>query len=522
MVKLKPITKIYKLLWEVFFIFICLGTMILLLLGGILRESPTFDEVVHTEAGYQFLVNKDFSFDPQNLPLAREIIALPTLISRNVILDRSIFWPRMMVVLFTVGLAIIVYLFSRRMYGGLAAKLALLLFIFEPNILANGHYATTDLIFTFFLILSLFLFWVYRRKFTIRKVLIFSIIVGLTLSTKITSIPFLILPMFFIFITEKNKKYSKFIILFIFITAMTLWSTYFFKFAPPLGSSFDKNRPAIALARNNPLINILLKVPVPLGNYMSTIKQTVLINYTNLRIQRSFIMGKVLYGSPGYLFFIVFLIKTPLPLLFLLLLSLFVFYKNVKHDLYILIPLFFIFFSILFTKVMLVNRYILPVYPLIVIYSSQIINIKNVNRILLYLFLAIMVAWYALGTINVFPHFISYMNETVGGWRNGYKYLIDSNYDWGQGLIDLKEYQDKYKISNFKLAYFGTANPKKYGIQFKNIVDENSATLMFNKSDIVAISASCWYFCGYYKNPNLNKMVPDDIIGGSILIFKIH
>jgi hypothetical protein len=30
------------------------------------------------------------------------------------------------------------------------------------------------------------------------------------------------------------------------------------------------------------------------------------------------------------------------------------------------------------------------------------------------------------------PHYLAYFNEIIGGPRNGYKYLIDSNLDWGQ------------------------------------------------------------------------------------------
>jgi len=523
---------------ELIFVTVCLGIMFFLLVSSINSDSPTYDEVTNTESGYQFLVNKDFRFDPFNPPFAREIIALPALIQKNVIYNRVIFWPRMMVVLFTLALGVLVYIFSKKLFGGLAAKLALIIFVFEPNTLSNGHYATKDLIFTFFFLLSLFYFWLWKDKFTYKRVIIFSIIIGLSLSTKLTAIPFILFPLLVLFLMEiKNrwkmiksffsKKKIWIILSFIFITTLTLWSTYFFKLEPPLGYRFDENRPAIKLAKSNPLIKIALTVPIPLGSYVSTIKELFMFNYTNLYIKRSYFPGDVsIDGSPGYLFPLAVLIKTPIPLLMLFFLSILFFYKNSKNGKYLLVPLFLIFFTVIFSKTILVIRYILPIYPLIIIYSSQVINIKIAKRNLLYIFLGLMMVWYIVGTLNSFPYFTSYMNETVGGAKDRYKYLADSNYDWGQGLIALKDYQDKNNITNLQFAYFGSVNPANYGIKYERInslsINDNKKveSLKFDNYHTIAIGATCWYFCGYYENPAFNGHNPVTIVGGSILIFK--
>jgi len=511
--------------------------MSFLLFSSIRSESPTYDEVTYTEGGYQFLVNKDFRFDPFNPPLAKEILAIPAIINKSVIYDPVIFWPRVMVVLSSITLAIIVYLFSKNLFGNRAAKLSLILFIFEPNILANGHYATADMIFTFFFILTLYIYWLWRKKITFWRMAIFSVIVGLLLSTKLTSIPFLIVPLLIIYFLDLKKKndFLKLsfwkkriwpIALSVFIVLITLWATYFFKLEPPLGYRFDIHRPAIALAKNNPVIKFLLTVPVPLGSYISTIKQFMMFN-TKLYIKRSFILGmRSLYGTSGYYFPVLFALKTPLPELIFFFLSLLFFYKNIKHDKYILIPLFFIFFLVLFSHIALVNRYILPVYPLIAIYAGQIFNLKFKNQKIIYLLIGLMLAWYVNSAIGSFPYFISYANEIAGGPKNEYKYILDSNYDWGQGLIALKSYQDKNHIKDLQLAYFGSIDPTKYGLQYEKIknlaINDNKKTekLHFDIDHTIAISATCWYFCGYYKDPEFINIKPVDVVGGSILIFK--
>jgi hypothetical protein len=47
-------------------------------------------------------------------------------------------------------------------------------------------------------------------------------------------------------------------------------------------------------------------------------------------------------------------------------------------------------------------------------------------------------AWLVAGTLLAAPHWIGYFNETVGGWKNGHRYLADSNLDWGQDLLRLR------------------------------------------------------------------------------------
>jgi hypothetical protein len=44
---------------------------------------------------------------------------------------------------------------------------------------------------------------------------------------------------------------------------------------------------------------------------------------------------------------------------------------------------------------------------------------------------------YAIGTVRVFPSELSYFNSLVGGPEGGYRYLADSNVDWGQTLPEV-------------------------------------------------------------------------------------
>ncbi len=52
---------------------------------------------------------------------------------------------------------------------------------------------------------------------------------------------------------------------------------------------------------------------------------------------------------------------------------------------------------------------------------------------------AVLLAWLGIGTTASASRQIGYFNESIGGWRQGHRYLADSNVDWGQDLLRLAE-----------------------------------------------------------------------------------
>jgi hypothetical protein len=64
--------------------------------------------------------------------------------------------------------------------------------------------------------------------------------------------------------------------------------------------------------------------------------------------------------------------------------------------------------------------------------------------------------WTAAASVIVWPNALCYVNELWGGTAEGYKLLSDSNYDWGQGLRELRDWQQRNGIENLDVWYFGT------------------------------------------------------------------
>ena len=69
-------------------------------------------------------------------------------------------------------------------------------------------------------------------------------------------------------------------------------------------------------------------------------------------------------------------------------------------------------------------------------------------------------------SLLIFPHYLSYFNQTIGGPKNGYKHLVDSSLDWGQDLPALKKWLHKNHTGDVPvyLSYFGSAEPEYYGL----------------------------------------------------------
>jgi tetratricopeptide (TPR) repeat protein len=82
---------------------------------------------------------------------------------------------------------------------------------------------------------------------------------------------------------------------------------------------------------------------------------------------------------------------------------------------------------------------------------------------------AALVAAHCISSLMVFPTYMAYANEAWGGPSQTYRYLTDSNTDWGQQLIAVKDYIDKNNIHECWFAYFVSPFilPSDYGIPCK-------------------------------------------------------
>jgi hypothetical protein len=135
----------------------------------------------------------------------------------------------------------------------------------------------------------------------------------------------------------------------------------------------------------------------------------------------------------------------------------------------------------LFSSVNIGYRHLLPLLPCLFVLAGQIakftppkewgagFQISNRSRMThaaLRFTFYVLLLWYVVGTAAIYPDYLTFFNELVGGPKNGYKYLVDSNLDWGQSLIELRSYIAQHHLGRVTLSATGFVNPVVYGIAY--------------------------------------------------------
>lgn len=345
--------------------------------------------------------------------------------------DRLLISSRLMTLLLSLVLGWYVFRFSTEMYGEKAGILATVLFSFNPSLLAFSGLIVPDMLLTTFSFIAMYFVWSGLKCESPRITWCSGLFLGLALLSKFTAILFIPLVIIFYCITMYRQRRNLFPQLLL-IIAIAL-------FVVCLGYGFD------------------------LTPYIDGIIYQMEKSRTG---QAAFLMG--MHSDHGWWYFypLAFLIKTPLSVTVMFISGVVLVVLRKKGDSFDIlflsapIALIFIFFSVAGGAIG--ARYLLPVYPfMFVLIGSLCLQGVVVRRVTYCL-----AAWSVAATLSVSPHYLAYFNEAVGGPANGYKYLVDSNLDWGQDLIGLKKYMEENRVKRVSLSYFGADSPQRYGIDY--------------------------------------------------------
>lgn len=109
-------------------------------------------------------------------------------------------------------------------------------------------------------------------------------------------------------------------------------------------------------------------------------------------------------------------------------------------------------------------RYVLPAYPFLFIIAARTVTLGKFWK----WFSFACLTWQAAAVLWFAPHWLSYFNEIAGGPKNGHKWLVDSNIDWGQDILMLKWWQEKHpEAAPLNAAMFTMFDPADIGLKFK-------------------------------------------------------
>jgi hypothetical protein len=304
------------------------------------------------------------------------------------------------------------------------------------------------------------------------------------------------------------------------VAAIVVWAGYGFQVITPFMPHWLKPE-AGRLISEKPFwaaVDMLAGrgVRVPVYSYVLGI-------YTQLAAARgwkdNFLFGHISSGGWWYFYWAAFLIKTPLP--FIACLGAAIFMKGAggrsRDERFLLLSIapMIVFFS-LPTRINIGLRYILPLCPLFFIFTGKAARVESRKWKWT---LALLCLWYAGAAGWVYPHYLAYFNELVGGPANGYKYLVDSNLDWGQGLGDLSQYLKEEGIRNARIKYFGPSGVMEhYGLRNADLNDcEPSAGVWV----VSATYLQNLYLTNRHCHDWLRGLRPKKIIGYSIFIYEV-
>ena len=515
------INRGYRQILKAFFYrtvpFVFILAFVVATISANIASTPTMDEFAHLPAGYVYIKKGDFSLYHKNPPLIKMMSALPlTVLSPEIDFqwkwDRKndwtpwifgkyfmennraayediFFWGRIPILLLSLLLAYFVYRWAHRLYGKKSALLALFLYLFSPNIIAHSSLATIDIGASLFILVSMYIFLAFLKAPNQKRLLFSGLVLGFAQLSKFTAIfLFIMFPLcgmlfmiwkkkyeespFLLQLTEKVrlsgwKALSVSILLIYLLGLAVLNAGYGFEGSfKQLGdyqfeSTFFQNLGKSGLS--------FLPVPLP-HEYLAGFDDQK--NDVEFGEFPNFFMGK--WSEKGWWYYLpfAFIVKTPLALsLFLLFLFFSYLFKKeqIKIDeIFLIIPILLLFFVFAFLSNLNTGiRYLLPLFPFLFILMSRILREESEEGQIKTAMIILLAGWYAYSSLSVFPHYLSHFNELVGGPKNGYKYLIDSNIDWGQDLKGLKKYMDQKGIKHIKLAYFGSVDPEIYGISYE-------------------------------------------------------
>lgn len=166
----------------------------------------------------------------------------------------------------------------------------------------------------------------------------------------------------------------------------------------------------------------------------------------------------------------------------------------------------FIVGMIVLPKVNIGVRYNLPAYPLAIVLCSRIFAMGTWRpRELWPAARAALLLLLGVETLVACPRYLSFINFCFGGQSGrGWRILNDSNFDWGQGLLDLKRWMHGHGTESIVFAYFGRVDPTTYGIDYTPI------TSPAPDAELVAVSS---YYLDGLEHRMPTPAGPTDYVG---------
>ena len=568
-----------------------------------INDAPVVDEIPHIGSGYSYIQQGTYEMNPEHPPLAKDLAGIsltllgihdtafsmphpgywPTDIhgqwnlGRNLIFnsgndaDMVMYFARLPLLLFFIFAAIIIFTWTRKLYGDKASLIALFLFSFSPTVIAHGRLVTTDMAALFGTLFCFYWLIKFIKNQTVRNLIIAGLAFGVAQLTKFSLV--LVIPIFLIVplvwgLIHKNlrtgvKTLASTLLIIVIGYIVVVWPIYglHVRNYSPTEQRSDatdilKDYGYDSLRKPTPQRNVADLIiwssdkPIirPLAEYALGVLMVV---QRNAGGNQTYFFGQVTFTGTASYFPIVYFIKEPLAywsLVLIALIGVFLLYRKYQckntyawikdhlAEFTMFLWLILYWFTSMSAHLNIGVRHLLPTYGFAyILVSGQISRIldhfKYRKRIYaaFSVLIGLLMSWYLFEAIRVYPYYLTYFNQVVGGSSGGYRYVVDSNLDWGQDLKRVAIWADENNISKVYLDYFGWSDPSYY---LKDKYVYMTSSLFHSKNDFLNINPQGGYIAisatFFMNSKNLDSgykwldQIPRLVtIGNSIFVWHI-
>jgi 4-amino-4-deoxy-L-arabinose transferase-like glycosyltransferase len=486
--------------------------------------------------------------------------------------ETLLFWGRLPILALGVLLLLTLYLFARRHYGEPAALLTVFLGALHPDLLAHGAIVSTDLGITFFIFACVVAWSRVLEEVTPGRVAVAGALLGGACATKFSGVglfAMLGLPALLAAFDREalrvrlparlpwprrdpgpheappgrdlRTRRTKLVALALVFLAMAMvavpvvWAAY--GFHSPMAVDPEANARIFdwsTVTPAQPATRVLFTLLRRSGILPEAWTWGFLHFLAHTDGRPAFLFGRHSESGFWYYFPATFLLKTPLPLLILFALGLVTASRTAaprRVETLVLLPLGLFFGLSMIQSINIGHRHLLPAYPFVLVIAGRVAGLASrTRRPSLFALVAVLTLWQAVTAARAFPHYLAYFNELGGGPEKGWRLLVDSNLDWGQELKGLRKWMGEHQVSEVKLAYFGTADVKYYGVRALRLPGYQPAppgvsVREVRPGDVVVVSATLLQ--GLYLPPSARGLMdllrprpPVAVIGHSLFVYR--
>jgi hypothetical protein len=525
-----------------------LGGFALLCVSSTFTKSATWDESHYLGVGRYLISHKsrDIPQATYHPPLSSLVHGIPLLWvdipeeiwrdrnadrrGQRIIALRSDDWllngSRLAMLPVALALGALVFRWSQRLYGDWGGFLSLAVFAFSPNLIAHARLITPDMTMTLMTLASGYRLWRLAVAPDRRERVLTGLCLGLLLLSKHTALALLPIWMLTDLVARIRMDAANGPALRRVLSHLRHWPELLAMAFAVLwaGHFFD-----VGMLRIDGF-----ELPIFAPDYF----QGAYFQWTQSRLPHQFfLMGKFSTQGWWYFYLLVLAIKIPIATSFLLLGLvagrgwLGVRFRSEETYLWLPFLLFLVYLS-LFNTIHNGFRYLMPAFPGLLVLLGKYAESTRRGR-WHHAAVAGALSWLMASSVWIWPDYLAYHNEWIGGPSNAYRWSSDSNLDWGQDLKQLKRYMEERGIERVQLAYFGTADPAHYGIAYDYLPSANSMLRPMpgtkkipvdRRAQIVALSAYQYQGVGFGGRPvhhSYHAYRPNDQVGHSILIFDL-